>query len=136
VCAWVRDGVLGPWPPAIERVQALIDRLDELSKSVVIVTAAARREQVDRAVEDALDGIYSGEERSRIADLFEETAYVWWQTGREREARQAIAAAADFRARAPRENPVARALIERLLSPALARARAESESGAPAGGSR
>ncbi|TMA31004.1 MAG: hypothetical protein E6J87_16760 [Deltaproteobacteria bacterium] len=136
VSGWVREGALGPWPPPIARVQALIDRLEELAKSVVIVTPAARREQVDRAVEDALDEIYGGDERGRIADLFEETAYVWWQTGREGEARQAIAAAADFRARAPRENAVARAMIERLLSPALARARAESEASAPAGGVR
>ncbi len=133
VSGWVREGALGPWPPPIARVQALIDRLEELAKSAVIVTPAARREQVDRAVEDALDEIYGGDERGRIADLFEETAYVWWQTGREGEARQAIAAAADFIARAPRENAVARAMIERLLSPALARARAESEASAPAG---
>jgi hypothetical protein len=134
VTGWVRDGVIGPWPPATSRVQPLIERLDELAKGVVIVSGAARREQVDRAVEDALEGIYSAEERSRIADLFEETAYVWWQTGREGDARQAIAAAGDFRDRAPRENPVARAMIERLLSPALARARAEDEAQAPAGG--
>jgi len=136
VSGWVRDGVLGPWPPPFARVQALVDRLDELAKGLVIVSAAARREQVDRAVDDALDEIYAGEERGRIADLFEETAYVWWQTGREAEARQAVAAAAEFRTRAPRENPVARAMIERLLSPALARARAESEAQAPAGGAR
>jgi hypothetical protein len=134
VSGWVRDGVLGPWPPPTSRVQSLIERLDELSKGVVIVSGAARREQVDRAVDDALDAIYPPEERGRIADLFEETAYVWWQSGREGDARQALAAAADFRTREPRDNPVARAMIERLLSPALARARAESDSPAPAGG--
>jgi hypothetical protein len=126
IAGWVRDGVLGPWPPRVESVQPLIERLEELSKSVVIVTGAARGDQVDRAVEDALDDIYPAPERGRIADLFEETAYVWWRSGREGEARQAVAAAADFRARAPRENPVARAMIERLLAPALARARGES----------
>jgi hypothetical protein len=122
---WVRDGGLGPWPPPIERVQPLIEKLDEIAKSVVIVTGAARREQVDRAVEDSLDAIYAGDERGRIADLFEETAYVWWRSGREADARQAVAVAADFRERAARENPVARAMIERLLAPALTRARAE-----------
>jgi hypothetical protein len=136
VCGWVREGVLGPWPPPIDRVQPLIERLDELAKGVVIVSGAARREQVDRAVEQALDEIYTADERGRVADLFEETAYVWWQSGREGEARQAVAAAADFRERAPRANPVARAMIERLLSPALARARAESEAHAPAEGAR
>jgi len=135
VSGWVRDGVLGPWPPPIERVQPLIERLDELSKGVVIVSGAARREQVDHAVDDALDAIYPANERERIADLFEETAYVWWQSGREGDARQALAAAADFRTCEPRDNPVARAMIERLLSPALARARAEGDS-APAGGTK
>jgi len=136
VSGWVRDGVLGPWPPALERVQPLIDKLDELAKGVVIVSGAARREQVDRAVEESLGEIYPSEERGRIADLFEETAYVWWQSGREGDARHALAAAADFRTCEPRDNPVARAMIERLLSPALARARAESDSPAPAGGSQ
>jgi hypothetical protein len=136
VAGWVRDGVVGPWPPPIERVQPLIEKLDELAKSVVIVSGAARREQVDAAVDDALEAIYPPEERGRIADLFEETGYVWWQTGREDDARQALAAAADFRTCEPRGHAVARAMIERLLSPALARARAESESTAPAGGPR
>jgi hypothetical protein len=136
VCAWVGEGVVGPWPPPIASVQPLISRLDEIAKGVVIVSGAARQEQVERAVEQALDEIYTAPERGRIADLFEETAYVWWQSDREGDARQAIAAAADFRERAPRANPVARAMIERLLSPALARARAESELPAPAGGAR
>ena len=135
VSGWVKDGVLGPWPPPIERVQPLIERLDELSKGVVIVSGAARHEQVDRAVDDALEAIYPPDERDRIANLFEETAYVWWQIGRESDARQALAAAADFRTCEPRANPVARAMIERLLSPALLRARAESDP-APAGGPR
>ena len=135
VSGWVRDGALGPWPPPIERVQPLIERLDELSKGVVIVSGPARREQVDRAVDDALAAIYPPDERDRIANLFEETAYVWWQIGRESDARQALAAAADFRTCEPRANPVARAMIERLLSPALLRARAESDP-APAGGPR
>jgi hypothetical protein len=136
VSGWVRDGVVGPWPPPIARMQPLIERLDELAKGVVIVSGAARRDQVERAVDEALGAIYPPEERARIADLFEETAYVWWQSGREDDARQAIAAAADFRTREPRDNPVARAMIERLLSPALVRARSESEAQAPAGGLR
>jgi hypothetical protein len=135
VSGWVRDGVLGPWPPPIDRVQPLIERLEELAKGVVIVSGAARHEQIDGAVDDALGAIYPPDERGRIANLFEETAYVWWQSGREGDARQALAVAADFRTCEPRDNPVARAMIERLLSPALARARAESDP-APAGGPR
>jgi hypothetical protein len=133
---WVRDGAIGPWPPPIERVQPLLTRLDEIAKGVVIVSGAARREQVERAVDQALDEIYAGDERARIADALEETAYVWWRTGREDDARVAVAAAAEFRERAPSENPLARALIERLLAPALARACEENETPAPPGGPR
>jgi hypothetical protein len=123
VSGWVRDGVLGPWPPPIERVQPLIERLDELSKGVVIVSGAARREQVDHAVDDALDAIYPADERERIASLFEETAYVWWQSKREGDARQALAAAADFRTCEPRDNPC-RACDDRTIVVARACARA------------
>ena len=117
-------------------MQPLITRLDEIAKGVVIVSGAARREQVDRAVDQALDEIYAGDERARIADALEETAYVWWRTGREGDARHAVAAAAEFRERAPSANPLARALIERLLDARLARARDENETPAPTGGPR
>jgi hypothetical protein len=136
VCGWVSDGALGPWPPAVERVQPLISRLDEIGKGVVIVSGAARRDQVDSAVGQALDEIYDDGERERIASALEETAYVWWRTNREDDARLAVSAAAEFRTRTPSENPLARALIERLLAPALARAREENPTPAPAGGPR
>ena len=125
VRGWVRDGTLGPWPPPLERVSGLIARLDEIAKGVVITSGAARRERVDGVLEDALDEIYDDSQCTRCADALEETAYVWWQSGRAADARQAVAAAAAFRELAPRANPVARAMLERLLAPALARARDE-----------
>ena len=124
-CGWVRDGTLGPWPPPLERVSGVIARLDEIAKGVVITSDAARRERVDGVLEDALDEIYDAAQRTRTADAFEEMAYVWWQSGHDSDARQAVAAATAFRELAPRANPVARAMLERLLAPALARARDE-----------
>jgi hypothetical protein len=121
--AWMRDATLGPWPPPRERVQGLIDRLQEIAKGVVIIGSAARDEQIDAALTEALGGIYDAAQRERVSRGLEETAYVWWKAGRESDARSALAAATAFRTLDPAENPVARAMLEVLLRPALERAR-------------
>ena len=50
-----------------------------------------------------------------------------WKGGRDADARAALVAADAFRAGAPAENPVARALLEVLFAPVLKAARGESD---------
>jgi len=133
--AWFGTGELGPWPPPRERVDGLIERLQEISKSVVVVSGSAREEQVDTALTDALEDVFDETQRERIARQLEETAFVWWRTGRDAEAQTAIAAASAFRTTAPSENRAARGMIEVLLKPAIENARSGEEAAeAPAGG--
>ncbi|MEM7413320.1 MAG: hypothetical protein AAF430_24020 [Myxococcota bacterium] len=120
---WIETGQVGPWPPRLERVQSLIDALSEIGKGVVVVSEAAREEQIDAALERGLDEIYDADERERMAHRFDETAYVWWKQGETDDARIALAVAAGFRDDAFPQRATARRLLERLLAPALQRAR-------------
>ncbi len=133
VADWVREGRVGPWPPPIDRLGGCVDRLDEIAKGTLIVSGAARSEQVDRALEEALEEVYDEAQRSRLADAFEENAYVWQQLGRAEDAVLAIAAASCLRDRDSRAQPVIREMLERLLAPALTRAREGTPEGEGAG---
>ncbi len=119
VAGWFEGGTVGPWPPARERVDGLIERLQEIAKSVVVASGAAREEQVESVVTDSLAEIFGEDERDRVARCLDETAYVWWKTGREADARTALAGATGFRTIAPEANPAARKMIEVLLRPAI-----------------
>jgi len=129
---WAREGRIGPWPPPLERVQPVLDRLREIAEGVLVVSGAAVEEQIDAALAAGLEELYDETQRERLAASLEEVAYVWWKSQGEAPARTALAAAAAVRARLPRENPIARAMLERLLRPAIERARAGPE--APAEG--
>ena len=124
---WVDEGRVGPWPPRLERVQPVIDALTEISKGVIVVSELAREEQVDLALEESIDEIFDEDERERLALCFEETAYVWWKQGEDGDARIALAAASRFRDESFPLRATARALLERLLAPALQRAREGNE---------
>jgi len=115
----VRDAAIGPWPPEAKALHALAERLGELARGAVIVSGARRREQIDRALGDALPELFAEPFAERTAHRFEETAYVLWQSGRVDDARACLAAAARLREGDPQENPVARALIELVLAPVL-----------------
>jgi hypothetical protein len=114
-----REGRVGPWPPAPEALKDLVEKLDELAEGKVIASPAARREQADGVLGDALPGLYAEPRGERTAARFEEAAYVFWRSDAEEDARACLAAAAAFRAGAPQENAVARSLLEALLEPAL-----------------
>jgi len=115
----VRAHELGPWPPAAEVLEPLAQRLLESGKGQIIVAAAARREQVARAIDEAAVSIGVGPRAERRADCLRETAYALWQTGREDDARAALAAATALSSGAGAE--VARALLEVALAPVLER---------------
>lgn len=119
--ALVRGSEVGPWPPATEPLQALAQKLGEVAESQVIASPAARRERADGLVSDALAEQFAAPNDEGTAARFEETAYVLWRRGRDDDARACLAAARAFREEAPAENPVARAMLEVVLAPVLAK---------------
>lgn len=121
----VRAGDVGPWPPAAERLGPVAERVAEAARGQIIVSGARRREQADSALEDSLEELFAEPFGETTAARFEEAAWVSWQRGSEEDARACLAAARCFRERPPRDNPVARAMIDVVLAPFLARVQEE-----------
>lgn len=115
----VAAGSFGPWPPDFEQLRAWGERISDVAKSTLLVDDQQRRAQVDAVLDEAIEARFAGEAGKRVAFRFEELAHAAWRRGETEQAQRCIAAARAFRAGAPRENPVARALVERALRPLL-----------------
>ena len=102
----VTGGELGPWPPGQEALEEVLRKL----------------EQMQQVVEEALGDCFADEVAERTALRLDETAYIHWKSGRVEDARACLVTAGVFLNRAPSDNPVARAMLERVLAPALERA--------------
>lgn len=129
--ALVQQGEIGSWPPASDALEALAQRLEEVRKGLLIVSKARQREQADHVMAEGLSEVFQAPFPAHTAAHFEETAYVFWKTGREDEARACLAAARAFRERAPEENPVARAQLGVWLAPVLGRFDEDKSGGQP-----
>jgi hypothetical protein len=116
----VRVHELGPWLAAAPPLEKLAERMVELAKSPLLVSPAARREQAQSVLEEAQAEVFAEPRAAQTAQRFEESAYVYWKTGREDDARACLAAAQAFRAGPVAGNPVGRALLEAVLAPVLA----------------
>jgi hypothetical protein len=115
----VEAGGYGPWPPAFEVLHAVAGKVRDAAKSQLLVDDQQRRAHVDATIGDALESRYAPPAAERTAARFEELGYTAWKRGRAEEARRCLAAARAFREQPPRENPVARALLDRALRPLL-----------------
>jgi hypothetical protein len=137
VCGWVREGRIGPWPPAQALLLPIAERIAESGKSVLSISEATRREQVDRVLDEAAVEIFDPSFAECTALRLEETAYLLWQADRADDARSALAAAEVFRGPERASNRLARELLEVLFAPVLRSARgdaAEEGGGEPSPG--
>jgi hypothetical protein len=115
----IRQREIGPWPPPGEVLQELVKRLGEGAQGKIIVAGPVRQQHVARILDEAVESVYAGPLAARIASCLREAAYVLWKTGREQDARAALAAGQAFDAGPERWAPVARALLEVTLAPVL-----------------
>jgi len=115
----LRARELGPWPPENRALQGTAEKIAELQKSELVVAASARREQAEGILEEAVGELYAEPFAGHCAGRFDEMAYVYWRSGREEDARACLAAADAFRGSAGESRPVARAMLEVLLTPVL-----------------
>jgi hypothetical protein len=117
----LRQREIGPWPPENPALQTAAEKIVEIEKSELVVSASARREQADRIIGEALVEIFVEPFAPRCAERFEEMGYVYWKWGRDDDARACLAAADAFRGPAPADQPLARIMLEVLLGPVLDR---------------
>ena len=90
--------------------------LRQVRESRLILTAEPRESRERRTVDSATDALFTPTMRRAIRRRLEEVAYVFWTTGRERAARQAVAAAGSIGAGSLSRHPFARALVEKGLN--------------------
>jgi hypothetical protein len=125
VAARIAEGALGPWPPPLDALREFAEKVRQTAESPLLVDESQRRAQVEGVMGDALDARFAGGAGEPAAARLEEAAYAAWRRDDEAGARSLLAAAALFRERSPRDNPVARALLERVLGPMLEALREE-----------
>ncbi len=125
--AMLRDQSIGPWPPSNETLSEIAQRLSEVAEGVVVVSAAAKREQLDHALDEAVDRVFEAEFAGRTANRFEETAYIFWRREALEDARACLAAAKTFRGPKSEFRELGRAMLEVVLAPALKSIEQQSE---------
>lgn len=118
---------VGPWPPPLEALQELAEKIDEIGRGVIVVSKHERQDQVRRSIEDGLEALYAEPFATRVAERFEESAYLLWKRGQEDDARACLAAARAFRDGTAARHPVARATVEEMLAPVLERVESEAK---------
>ena len=125
--AMLRDQSIGPWPPSNETLSEIAQRLSEVAEGVVVVSAAAKREQLDRALGEAVERVFEAEFAGRTANRFEETAYIFWRREALEDARACLAAAKVFRGSKAEFRELGRAMLEVVLAPTLKSIEQQSE---------
>jgi tRNA U34 5-methylaminomethyl-2-thiouridine-forming methyltransferase MnmC len=117
--AMVRDQSIGPWPPPNETLSEIVKRLGEMAEGVVVVSAAAKQEQLDRELDEAVDRVFDAGFAGCTANRFEESAYIFWRREALEDARACLAAANAFRGSKAEFGELGRAMLEVVLAPAL-----------------
>ena len=117
--ALLRDQSIGPWPPSNATLSEIAHRLGEAAESLVVVSAAAKQEQVDQALDEAVDRVFEPGFAGSTANRFEETAYIFWRRGALEDARACLAAANAFRGSKAEYRELGRAMLEVVLAPVL-----------------
>jgi hypothetical protein len=117
--ALLREQRIGPWPPSNDVLAEILRSLDDASSGVLEVSERARREQVERALDAAVERVFSAEFAARTAQRFDETAYVLWKRGALEDAQACLAAADVFRSSRAEFGEMARAMLEVVFAPAL-----------------
>lgn len=119
VVEMLREHEIGPWPPENPALQAAAEKIVDLGKSELVVSASARAEQVEDILGEALAEIFDAALASRCAERFEEMAYVFWRQDRAEDARACLATADAFEGEVSAYETPARAMLDVLLKPAL-----------------
>ena len=125
--ALLRDQSIGPWPPSNDTLSEIVQRLGEVAEGVVVVSAAAKQEQLDQALDEAVDQVFESGFAGSTANRFEETAYIFWRQEALEDARACLAAAKAFRGAKAEYRELGRAMLEVVLAPALKSIERQSE---------
>jgi len=102
------------WHLEEEKAKEYARRLKEVNESRLTINEAQKQEQILRALEEATDDYFSQKRREVMKRRLEETALIFFKTGKNEEAKQCLAAALAFGdpSISPRDNPFAMEMMK------------------------
>jgi hypothetical protein len=108
------------WVFSYAEVEQYAREYRQAAESVLVLTSEPREVRLERIVGTAIDTLFTPTMRRAYRRRLEEIAYIFWQTGRERSARQAVAAAfAIPDTGSVRTHPLLQAIVERSIEMAI-----------------
>ena len=111
---------LGGWVFSYAETEPFAQEYRVSEESRLVLTTEPREVRQERTVAAAIDTLFTTEMRRAFRRRLEETAYIFWQTGRERSARQAVAAGfAIGDTGSLRSHPLLRAIVMRSIELAM-----------------
>ena len=127
VAEWVAEGRIGPWAPPAAELEGFGRRVRETLESKIVVDEGQRRRQLDALIGEFADEWFAGSRGEAVARRLETMAYVFWKREKLEDSEACIAGSEVFRDSAPRDNPIARALLGKSLDPILRAWRREDQ---------
>jgi hypothetical protein len=104
------------WVFSYDEISTFARDFRQAGESTLLLTSEPPERRQARIVGDALDALFTPALRRGYRRRLEETAYIFWQTGRERSARQAVAAAfAISDTGSVRNHPLLKAIVARSI---------------------
>jgi hypothetical protein len=108
------------WAFSYDEISTFARDFRQAGESSLLLTSEPREQRQARIIGDALDALFTPALRRAFRRRLEETAYIFWTTGRERSARQAVAAAfAIPDTGSVRNHPLLKAIIARSIELAI-----------------
>jgi hypothetical protein len=127
VVARLEAGVLGPWPPAAGTLGVVEEKLESRLDKIGELTGSDREEEIEGALGEAGDALFTETHSIHTARRFEENAYVLWRSGREDEAVDCLAAASSLREEGGADGSIARAMTRLCYASLLERLTTKEE---------
>jgi hypothetical protein len=108
------------WAFSYDEISTFARDFRQAGESSLLLTSEPREQRQARIIGDALDALFTPALRRAFRRRLEETAYIFWKTGRERSARQAVAAAfAIPDTGSVRNHPLLKAIVARSIELAI-----------------
>ena len=80
-----------------EELEQYVDSIEEVHESRIVLTPAQKDARINSIYKSALEALFPDEKRLIWKRRLEETAYILFKTGKDREARQTLSAAIDLK---------------------------------------
>ncbi len=111
---------LAGWSFSYDEVSKFARDYRQAAETTLVLTSEPREQRQARILGEAMDALFTPAMRRAFRRRLEETAYVFWTTGRERSARQAVAAAfAISDTGSVRSHPLLQAIVARSMEMAV-----------------